>query len=459
MTAAPPAFPSRPVGSGARPALSGGETAFVSDAAGRIRRRTLALIRWIAIAGQLAALAMVEFWLDFRLPLLPLALLVGCSVLVNLLGAVIHRRRIWLREAEARIFLAYDLIQLAGLLALTGGLANPFAVLILAPVTVSASVLSERSTGALAALAVLLETLIAIWHKPLPWFDGGLLPDPLLLTGIWGGLVLATVFIAAYIASLTAERRALGEALAATQAALSREQRLASLGGLAAAVAHELGSPLNTIMLVARELQREVPQDHAWRGDVDLLVEESIRCRELLAELGSRRAGDTEGGDPFHRLPVSALLEAAAEPFGREGLRLALRKGGEGPEPVLPRDPAVLHGLGTLIQNAMQFATTEVAITVAWDQRSLEVTIADDGPGFEPAVLGRLGEPYVSGALEELRSGDRPEEPHMGLGVFIAQTLLGHGGARLAFRNRPEGGAEVAISWPMHQFEATETAL
>ena len=124
---------------------------------------------------------------------------------------------------------------------------------------------------------------------------------------------------------------------------------------------------------------------------------------------------------------------------------------------MLSRDPALLHGLGTLIQNAVQFAATEVAITVSWDARTLEVTIADDGPGFEPTVLGRLGEPYVSGELDALRSGDRPEEPHMGLGVFIAQTLLGHGGARLAFRNRPEGGAEVAISWPMHHFQATET--
>ncbi len=296
----------------------------------------------------------------------------------------------------------------------------------------------------------------SIWHKPLPWFGGGLLPDPLLLTGLWGALVLATVFIAAYIASLAAERRALGEALAATQVALSREQSLASLGGLAAAVAHELGSPLNTIMLVARELQRDMPADTAWRADIDLLVEESDRCRDLLAELSNRRTGAADGDDPFHRLPVSALLEAAAEPFHRDEVVLRLQKGGEGIEPVLPRDPAVLHGLGTLLQNAIQFAASEVLVTVAWDARWLDVVISDDGPGFEPSVLGRLGEPYVSGPLDELRSGDQRGESHMGLGVFIAQTLLGHGGARLAFRNRPEGGAEVAISWPIDHFDDQE---
>lgn len=426
---------------------------------GRIRRKTLALIRWIAIGGQVSALLVVELWLDFRLPLLVLSLLIALSALVNIGSAWLHRGRIWLEEGEARLFLAFDMLQVCGLLALTGGLANPFAVLILAPVTVSASVLSERSTGALAALAVILETLLAIWHRPLPWFDVGVLIDPLLLGGIWGGLVLATVFIAAYIASLAAERRALGEALAATQSALAREQRLASLGGLAAAVAHELGSPLNTILLVARDLQRDIPRDSPFIGDVQLLVEESDRCRNLLAELAHRGAQGTttpEGGDPFHSLPVSALMAAAAEPFKREGVAVNLQAGGQGAEPVLPRDAALLHGLGTLIQNAIQFAASRVEIVVIWGAGRLDVTVSDDGPGFEPAVLARLGEPYVSGEGQE-RPGDRADETHMGLGVFIAQTLLGHTGAELEFRNRPEGGAEVAISWPLAHLASKES--
>ena len=444
----------------AAPAPRGGQAGATLELAlgGRIRRKTLALIRWIAIGGQVAALLVVELWLDFRLPLGTLSMLIALSALVNLFSALLHRGRIWLEEGEARLFLAFDMLQVAGLLALTGGLANPFAVLILAPVTVSASVLSERSTAALAALAVLLETLLAVWHRPLPWFNVGVEIDPLLLGGIWGGLVLATVFIAAYIASLAAERRALGEALAATQSALAREQRLASLGGLAAAVAHELGSPLNTILLVARELQRDVPRDSPFIGDIQLLVEESERCRLLLAELANRDAENPpEGGDPFHSLPVSALLAAAAEPFRREGITVDLKAGGQGEEPVLPRDPALLHGLGTLIQNAIQFATRRVEIVVIWGGGRLDVTVADDGPGFEPAVLARLGEPYVSGESADQLSG-RADEPHMGLGVFIAQTLLGHGGAELVFRNRPSGGAEVAISWPLAHLSRKESA-
>lgn len=424
-------------------------------AGGRVRRRTLSLIRWVAVGGQLVALVVVQVWLGFSLPLVPLLALIALSALVNLVSGILHKNAIWLEEPGARLFLAYDLLQLAGLLALTGGLANPFAVLILAPVTVSASLLSERSTAGLAALAVLLETLLAIWHLPLPWLEEGLVVHPLLLGGIWAGLVLATVFIAAYIASLAAERRALSDALSATQEALAREQRLASLGGLAAVVAHELGSPLNTIMLVARELAREVPKDAPWRSDIELLVEESDRCRQLLAELASRPEGEAaEAGDPFHTLPVSALIEAAAEPFRREGAVIELRKQGEGTEPVLPRDPALLHGLRTLIQNAAQFATSRVDISVTWTRRRLDILVEDDGPGFEPQILGRLGEPYVSGELADRRGAD---EPHMGLGVFIAQTLLGHVGASLTFRNRPEGGAAVAISWPMHHFERRES--
>ena len=424
---------------------------------GRIRTRTLMLIRWVAIGGQLAAVVVADAWFAVALPLLPVGLLIGLSVLVNLASALLSRRRAWLAEGPAAAFLGFDLLQLYGLLALTGGLANPFAVLILAPVTVSASVLSARSTAALAALAVILETLLAIWHRPLPWFGQGLVYDPLLLGGIWAGLVLATLFMAVYIGSLAAEGRGLGEALAATELALAREQRLTALGGLAAAVAHELGSPLNTILLIARELARDVPADERWRGDIDILVEESERCRRLLAELSQRSdEADAEADDPFRRLPASSLVEAAAEPFQHAGASLAIERQGAGAEPQLPHDPALLHGLGTLLQNALQFAQSRVVVRVAWDERELRLTIADDGPGFAPDVLSRLGEPYLDTGAETPRPGARLEESHMGLGVFIAQTLLARSGARLAFRNAPAGGAEVAISWPINHFVRQE---
>lgn len=414
----------------------------------------MTLIRWIAIAGQAVALFVAEYWLALELPLVPLMMLVLASAIINLVTPSLVGRGLWLSETAAARLLAFDLLQLGGLLFLTGGLANPFAVLILAPVTVSASALSARSTAILVALAVVLETVLAIWHKPMPWFEGSLHLDPLFMGSIWAGLVLATVFIAVYVASLASEGRAVGQALTATQAALAREQQLASLGGLAAAVAHELGSPLSTVKLVAKELQRDVPPDSEWRADLDLLAEEVDRCAELLAEMAHRPTPDS--GEAYNLLPVTALLEVAADRQPREEIGVHVEVKGDEPMPLLPRDPALLHGLATLMQNAVQFASNEVTVTCSWTKRLLTVVIADDGPGFEPALLDRLGEPYLSSDRPDPR--DQPTGPasHMGLGIFIAKTLLGHGGASLQFRNAVGGGAEVAISWQLDQFPAVD---
>ncbi len=385
---------------------------------------------------------------------MPLMLLVLVSVLLNLVTPSLVGRGLWLSEAAAARLLAFDLLQLGGLLFLTGGLANPFAVLILAPVTVSASALSARSTAILAALAVILETILAIWHKPMPWFEGALHVDPLFMGSIWAGLVLATVFIAVYVASLASEGRAVGQALAATQAALAREQQLASLGGLAAAVAHELGSPLSTVKLVAKELQREVSPDSEWRTDLDLLADEVDRCADLLAEMAHRPTPDS--GEAYNLLPVTTLLEVAADRQPRDEVGIRFVVTSEEPMPLLPRDPALLHGLGTLMQNAVQFARNEVTVTCRWTSRILTVVIADDGPGFEPALLDRLGEPYLSSDRPDPRDQSVGPAAHMGLGIFIAKTLLGHGGAALQFRNAVNGGAEVAISWQLDQFPAVD---
>ncbi|MEO1190878.1 MAG: ActS/PrrB/RegB family redox-sensitive histidine kinase [Pseudomonadota bacterium] len=421
---------------------------------GPIRRRTLTLIRWIAIAGQAVALFVADYWLNLAIPLLPLGLLVAGSALVNLLTPAMVGRGLWLSERAATSLLGFDLLQLGALLALTGGLANPFSVLILAPVIVSASALPARSTALLAALAVILQTALAIWHWPMPWFQGDLHLDPLFVGSIWAGLVLATVFIAVYVASVASESRAVGQALAATQAALAREQRLASLGGLAAALAHELGSPLSTVKLVAKELQRDVPQDTPWREDLDLLAEEVDRCAELLAELAASPHADS--GEAYNLLPVATLVDLLVEPYRREGARIDIRLQDEVEMPYLPRDPALLHGIGTIVQNATQFAKEAVLITCTWTSRRLSIVIADDGPGFDPTVLDRLGEPYLASDRPDPRDHAGTGGAHMGLGIFIAKTLLGHSGASITFRNRASGGAEVALSWQLNQLQMTE---
>jgi two-component system sensor histidine kinase RegB len=214
---------------------------------------------------------------------------------------------------------------------------------------------------------------------------------------------------------------------------------------LAAAAAHELGTPLGTIAVVARELARDLPPDSPLREDAEILIAETARCREILAELAARPESDA--GEPFNLLPVSVLAKAAAEPFRRPGIDLEVTCEGMQPEPRIRRSPELLHGLGTLLQNAIQFAAGRVDVRIAWDAAELSVTIRDDGPGFDPRILEELGRPYLSTRRFAKKQEEWEGEVHMGLGVFIAQALLGRTGARLDFTNAPRGGAQVAIRW------------
>ncbi|HVB15546.1 MAG TPA: ActS/PrrB/RegB family redox-sensitive histidine kinase [Stellaceae bacterium] len=412
----------------------------------RISLRRLVLIRWVAIAGQAVTLLTVHYAFGFRLPLLPALAFVGCSVVLNLLIAVYRRAATRLGEREAAFFLGYDLLQLGLLLYLTGGLQNPFSILVLAPVTVAATVLSLRPVIALAVFAVAAITLLALWHVPLPWRTGPLVFPPELVLGLWTALVLATVFIAGYTWSVAEEARRLRDAVAATQLALAREQRVSAVGALAAAAAHELGSPLATIAVVAKELVRDLPADSPHSEDAQLLLSQSERCRQILAQLAHRP--DEEGASPYTRLPISALVEAAGALYHDPRVRLIFATTGEPAdnEPLVRRSPEIMHGLNNLIQNAVQFARGEVSVTIHWDAATVTVEIADDGPGFPAHLLSRLGEPYLS-----TRAG---ASNHMGLGIFIAQSLLERSGADLTFDNLADGGAHVVISWKRANLEA-----
>src|SRR6266403_1765337 len=301
---------------------------------------------------------------------------------------------------------------------------------------------------ALAVFAVAITTVLALWHVPLPWRTDPPVFPPELVLGIWTALAVATLFIGAYTWSVAAEARRLRDAVAATQLALAREQRVSAVGGLAAAAAHELGSPLATIAVVAKELARELPPDSPHLEDATLLLSQSERCRRILAELTQQPAEDS--ASPYERLPISALVEAAGENYRDPRVRLIFATTAAPPEaePLVRRSPEIMHGLNNLIQNALQFARREVSVTTFWDKAAVTVEIADDGPGFPLHLLGRIGEPYIS-----TRAG---AADHMGLGIFIAQSLLERSGARLVFDNLPDGGAHVAISWNRANLEMVE---
>jgi two-component system sensor histidine kinase RegB len=417
-----------------------GRSAVRGSEQGRVRLRTLVLIRWIAVAGQLLTLLVVHMMLGFTLPLEIAIGVVAASALLNIANSFQGAGSVVLGDRDAMLYLAYDVVQMTALLYLSGGLENPFALLLLAPVTVGASILSRVSVSVLSAISVGAITVLAMWHLPLPWDED--IPNfpALYVVAVWLALVLATIFIAAYIWNVTEEGRRMSDAFAATQLALAREQRISAVGALAAAAAHELGSPLGTIAVVAKELARDLPPDSPHAEDARLLLQETARCRSILAGLSQQR--EIDGGDPFVMLPISALVEAAGEPHQRSLTEIVYETdGAPADQPSVQRLPEILHGLGNLIQNALQFARHRVEVMTSWDARQVTVEVADDGPGFASHILSRLGEPYVSGR------GDA-QTGHMGLGIFIAETLLRRTGAVLEFSNASTSGAVVRVSWP-----------
>jgi len=425
---------------------------------GRIRLRTIVFIRWIAVAGQLSTLLFVHFGMGYPLPLLwslaTVAALAAVTAGAQVRRSASHR----LTDRESALYFAFDMVQLSVLLFLTGGLNNPFAILILAPVTVSATTLSYRSTLGLAALAITCINMLALQHLPLPWSEGGYELAPNFVWGFTISLGLAVIFITSYVYRVAQETRRLSDALAAAQAALDREQSLSSLGALAAAAAHELGSPLGTISLVSRELQRELEADDPIRADIDLLVSQSARCREILAEL-SRRP-EEQHADHFNVLSAPQLIELAAEGHRRPEVALRIEEHADPADPVvpmLPRRPELIHGLGNLLQNAIEFAQEEVKVTIGWNAAEISVTISDDGKGFPRELLDRLGDPYLSSGADVKKKTAERKGDHMGLGIFIAQQLIERSGGAVSFDNNSYGGAEVIATWPRSAFEgATE---
>src|SRR5580658_3728827 len=322
---------------------------------GRVSLRTLILIRWIAVIGQAVTLLIVHFALGFVLPLGIALCVVGVSALINLANSFQRPGKVRLGDRDAMMYLAYDVVQLGALLYLTGGLQNPFTLLTLAPITVGASILSRSSTAALAVITICVISVLAIWHLPLPWDEDLLQLPALFIMAVWLSMTLSTVFIAAYTFSVTEEGRRMSDALAATQLALAREQRVSAVGALAAAAAHELGSPLATIAVIAKELARELPPDSPHAEDAALLLSQSERCRHILAELAHQPEED--GSSPYASLPISALVEAAGALYRDPRIRLIFATTGAPPEdePLVKRSPEIMHGLNNLIQNAVQF--------------------------------------------------------------------------------------------------------
>ncbi len=431
------------------PALSPGES--------RLRLQTIIRLRWFAVLGQLIAVCAVYFILRFQLPIGYCLLFIAASAWLNVYLGFKYSGRHRLSPAFASALLAYDMVQLSILLFLTGGIQNPFIVLIVAPVTVSAATLPGRNTIILGATALALTALLVFFHLPLPWSEDGrpVLPD-LYLYGFFAAVVACTIFLAIYAWRLSHEARQMSAALTATELVLAREQQLHALDGLAAAAAHELGTPLGTIVLVAKELGQSLPPDSPLAEDLQLMRSQAERCREILQKLTRQPSGQ----DPMHlHVTLSQIIDEAAEPHrtGKIQITCQLAPNDEAvnkAEPQGERNPGLIFGLGNLIENAVDFAETEVVVRAHWGGGRVTIEIVDDGPGFAPDVLDRIGEPYVTTRPSTRGSGD---QAGLGLGFFIAKTLLERTGAALEFDNRPapEHGAIIRMTWQRGIFEAT----
>ena len=417
--------------------------------ASRLRVGTLVRLRWLSIGGQLAAVIGVAFGLGFPIPLVSCLAVIVVSTILNVSIGMFYPVGHRMSDGGASLLLGYDILQLAALLYLTGGLENPFSMLFLAPVMISAAALPPKRTLGLGVLAIAAATMLGFWHEPLPWTPGEPLSlPPLYRAGIWSAILLGLAFIGVYAWRVTQEARELAQALAATEFVLAREQHLSQLDGLAAAAAHELGTPLATIALVAKELSRSGPKEGPVADDIALLSQQVARCRSILGKLTSLGNEDAAVLDSMR---LSLLIEEVAGPHRPFDVEIAVDVRGEGIEPVCRRNPGLIYGLGNLIENAVDFARKRVLIDARWDRDSVTVEIRDDGPGFPPDVLARLGEPYVT-----TRGGRRAKSEEgsgMGLGMFIAKTLLERSGASVFAGNASEGGACVTVRWSRFSFE------
>ncbi len=413
---------------------------------------TLIRLRWLAICGQFAAVLSAHYLLGFPLPIMMCLVVIFVSVWVNIALRIRYRRTERLAERPAVAQMAYDLLQLSALLYLTGGLENPFSMLFLAPLMIAAVALSAVSAAALTVLVVCCATVLTVYHMPLPWMEGDAVHLPLLYrAGTWGALVLGASFAAAYTWRVSEEGRRLADALAATELVLAREQHLTQLDGLAAAAAHELGTPLATIKLVARDLTKAFPPDGEVGQDLALLMGEAERCAKILGRLAS--LGSDDGGDIIGTLSLRHLVEEVVQPQRDFGIAISILPDGAGAEPVCSRNAGVLYGLGNLVENAIDFAATEVRITVRWTADIVAVVIADDGPGFAADIVMSLGEPYLHKKANRKAKSD--DTSGLGLGLFIAKTLLERSRASVSMVNAvsPERGARVTVLWQRADFE------
>lgn len=408
----------------------------------------------MVIGGEILVLFAMWLGLGDPAPYGACAVVIAGGVLANAATAWRWPKQHVLEDFQAIAQLSMDILQISALLALVGGAANPFALVLIAPVTLAAATLPLRPVLFLGGLASVASMGLAVFALDYP----SVLPEPRLTDNYRLASGLANVAGIALIAGLVrqsvVESARMALALDVTQAVLAREQRLSALGGLAAAAAHELGTPLATIAIVAKEMAREAPSA-AIKDDADLLIAQAERCRDILRRL---TATPDDATDELHerlslRQVLQEVIEAHATTAADVRVEAIVTGANNVKTPHIRRLPEIHHALNAFVDNAVDFAASEILVSARFDAQMITIEVRDDGPGFAPEVLTRLGEPYVT--TRPGAEGSRTGHIGMGLGFFIAKTLLERTGAQVSFKNGRPKGAIVSARWPRKLLEVT----
>ena len=391
-------------------------------------------IRWIAIFGQIFAIFFVSFVIKIEIPILETLLIILLSVAVNIFSYYEERKNKSISNIKTFYFLLFDIIQLGFLLFLTGGIINPFSILILAPVITSASYLPALMTVILSAISIIIIVILNFYFIPLNLGPKFFLPE-IYSFGLVAALIITVIFIAIYAYLFASSSRKISNALSVSKLQILNQKKISEVGSLSAAAAHELGTPLNTIFLILNDLLKEkkLIEDKNIVKDIILLKSQADRCKEILQRFSKN---PLKLKDKFlEKVKISDLIKINFEKFNKNK-KLYLSISPLNNEPEIIYKDEMMYAFGNIIQNANSYSVEKTSVHVDYLKNNVKITISDDGDGFSKDIIDKLGEPYVS-----------KNNQGMGLGIFIAKNLIENMGGKLSFYNSKRNNAVVEISF------------
>ena len=406
-----------------------------------LKLRTLNLIHWTAIFGQFISVVIAFFYFEINFNIYLCIFLILLSVILNIVVSIFFPLTKILNYNETFFILVFDLLQLVGLLFLTGGLTNPFCVLILAPLVISATYLDLKRIIIITFIAIVSLNFLAFFYYPLESDILGISQNEFSrfeIFLIWSALIIATIFLTFYCFRVADDSRKTRKALKETQLSLSNEEKVSALMGLTAAAVHELGTPLSTISVIISELVNN-NQEQDLKEDLNVIQSQLKRCSEILERLRSNNL-DQKNNEFINRLDFIRLINEIISSYQNSNIKVIISSDSyfEDTDVTIPRSAEIVHSITNVIDNAYKFANAVININLISEKESIIIEVADDGPGFAPEIYPFLGEPYI-------KNNNKAEKQGLGLGLFISKNLLAKSNGQIKFSHRESGGGMVKI--------------